>query len=100
MHNGDNKVKVFPFILQGQRMQPSFMSETIRSSIHTIHNGNNEKLTKTYYYKDIILQRQHIKPNLMADVIRTFNHSINKRGKAKLRIFSFIPQDHGHALSV
>ena len=34
--NGDNaKLRIFSFILQRQRMQPSFLTDSIRTFIHT-----------------------------------------------------------------
>ena len=35
-HNGDNaKLRTFSFIIQRQRIQPNFMTDNIRTFIHT-----------------------------------------------------------------
>ena len=66
----DNK-NIFTYRFQPiQRLQPSFMSDSIRNFMYTKHNGDNAELRILSF----ILQRRRIQPNCMNDSIRTFIH--------------------------
>ena len=40
-NRGNAKLRTFSLILQRQRLQSDFMTDTIRTIIHTEHNGDN-----------------------------------------------------------
>ena len=37
---------------QRQRLQPKFMTDSIRNFIHTMHNRDNTKLRNSHSYRD------------------------------------------------
>ena len=66
------------------------MTVNVRFFIHTIHNGDNAKLTIFSF----VSHRQRMPLDFMTDIIRFFTHTMYNRENAKLRIFSFLTERH------
>ena len=66
------------------------MTVNIRFFIHTIHNGDNAKLTIFSF----VSHRKRMQLDFMTDIIRFFTHTMYNGENAKLRIFSFLTQRH------
>ena len=70
MHNGDNKkLRSFTFLSQRQGIQLAFMTDSLRTFMHTKntkYNGDKAKLK----ILSSLSQRQRIQPNFMTDIIK------------------------------